>query len=200
MDKATRSIEIHKGFPDDFRKKAAELYDQAFGQKFSRAIACQAKRIDIFADGISPQFSISAWKNDNLVGLTGFQLKEGSFTGNISWELFKKHLNFLAAIKAALFLSLFERKRLEGILQMDGIVVHPEYRGHGIGTKLLEDLKIHAQSLGYQAITLDVINTNPRAKSLYERMGFKTTKKESYPWLKPLLGFGSSETMVLKLK
>lgn len=44
------------------------------------------------------------------------------------------------------------------------------------------------------------LNINPRAKALYERHGFRVEKKEEFAYLRSLLGFGGSETMVFNLK
>ena len=78
---------------------------------------------------------------------------------------------------------------------MDGIVVHPEMRGQGIGTRLLSELNAFACQEGYNKIRLDVIDTNPAARRFYERNGFVATKTEHFGYLRWLLGFGASTTM-----
>lgn len=52
------------------------------------------------------------------------------------------------------------------------IAVHPDYRGQGIGTRLLLFLIEVARSRGVTAITLEVRKSNVSAQKLYERMGF----------------------------
>ena len=79
---------------------------------------------------------------------------------------------------------------------MDGISVSSDARGRGIGGRLLEEVESYAISHGFESIRLDVIDTNPDAKRLYERKGFSVTKSESFGWLRWLLGFGGSETLV----
>jgi len=82
---------------------------------------------------------------------------------------------------------------------MDGIAVDPDYRGQGVGTQLFEGLFDHARENGYNAVRLDVIDTNPKARQLYERIGFVAENTARYEWLRPWLGFGASTTMVYKL-
>ena len=53
-----------------------------------------------------------------------------------------------------------------------------------------------AKERGYRTVRLDVIDTNPRARALYEREGFEPVHTESFPALRPVLGFGASTTMV----
>lgn len=52
------------------------------------------------------------------------------------------------------------------------IAVHPDYRGQGVGTRLLSFLIAVAESREIDALTLEVRLSNIRARRLYERMGF----------------------------
>ena len=52
------------------------------------------------------------------------------------------------------------------------IAVHPDARGMGVGTKLIETVKNEAKELGCSKITLEVREDNP-AQKLYEREGFE---------------------------
>ena len=79
---------------------------------------------------------------------------------------------------------------------MDGIVVDASARGRGIGTRLLNELTTFGKSNGYETVRLDVIDTNPSARRMYERNGFTATRTESFGYLRWLLGFGASTTLV----
>lgn len=57
---------------------------------------------------------------------------------------------------------------------LDSISVAPEFRGQGIGGKLLAALPQIAKRDGEDVIGLSVDVKNPGAKRLYERNGFKT--------------------------
>jgi ribosomal protein S18 acetylase RimI-like enzyme len=48
-------------------------------------------------------------------------------------------------------------------------------------------------------VRLDVINTNPKAKKLYENIGYKSIKMVSFPYLEKLLGFSGVTTMILNI-
>jgi ribosomal protein S18 acetylase RimI-like enzyme len=54
------------------------------------------------------------------------------------------------------------------------IQVLPEYQGQGIGTAIVKQVVEQAasQNLG---VTLSVVPANPRARQLYERLGFRVT-------------------------
>jgi ribosomal protein S18 acetylase RimI-like enzyme len=107
----------------------------------------------------------------------------------------KDEIGLLGAIRAVLVLALFQRNLVAGQLLMDGIGVSPNMRGNGIGTKLLHSLIEYAKTEGYRSIRLDVIDTNPAARRLYERVGFVTEKTKQFAYLKWLLDFGSATQM-----
>jgi ribosomal protein S18 acetylase RimI-like enzyme len=54
------------------------------------------------------------------------------------------------------------------------IVVAREGEGQGIGRTLMEVAETWAQSRGYRFVTLGVFPDNTRARTLYERLGFRT--------------------------
>lgn len=82
---------------------------------------------------------------------------------------------------------------------MDGIAVAENARGQGIGTQLLRRVFEHAALGRFSGGRLDVIDGNERAKQLYEREGFVVTKSQKFGYLRPLLDFGPSETMVRQI-
>lgn len=55
---------------------------------------------------------------------------------------------------------------------LDSIAVNPEFRGHGIGSRLIESLDKLALRDGKEVIGLNVDQGNPQAKRLYARQGF----------------------------
>lgn len=65
--------------------------------------------------------------------------------------------------------STFEAKPL---LNLHDFVVAPRFRGRGIAPKLLERLETEARSRGCCKITLEVLENNSRARSIYARFGF----------------------------
>jgi len=52
------------------------------------------------------------------------------------------------------------------------IAVHPEFRGRGIGERLLCELFVRAKARGARRMTLEVRPSNEVARHLYEKHGF----------------------------
>lgn len=52
------------------------------------------------------------------------------------------------------------------------IIVHPEYRGHGVGTQLLGVAEAQAREWGVSLLWLTVFASNTRAQRLYAQIGY----------------------------
>ncbi len=185
--------------PETHFEDAAELYESAFGQKFSRAIQNRSDRIALIRDGFRSDFAITAFHDDQLVGLAGYHTQSGYLTAGMTGRSILRRLGLIRGTRACLILSLYERTPSPGELVMDGVAVLSTYRGRRIGTALLERIVRFAAKHGYVTVRLDVIDSNPSARRLYERFGFKVTREESYPYLSNVLGFGGSATMEYRI-
>ena len=192
-------LQIQRGFPDSTRRAAALLFDAAFATKLRAAIPDAAARVSVLVDGFRPAQSIAGMSGEELVGLAGFNDGGGSFTGGTSFGLLRDKLGFFGAVRAVTVLALLERKLKPGELLMDGIVVRADSRGRGIGTRLFAELESLARDGGKNRIRLDVVDTNPAARRLYERLGFEAVKTERVPFFARSFGFSAATTMLKRL-
>jgi len=61
------------------------------------------------------------------------------------------------------------------------ICVHPDYRSHGYGEKLLDELLFRARAASVRTIFLEVRPSNERAIALYRKKGFhKVANRPAY--------------------
>lgn len=193
------SVEIKKGWNDSHKQSLAILYEEAFGQKFQRAISSKEKRVSVLAQCFVPSYSFVALINDRPVGIAGFSDGKGSLTGGMGADGLIKELGLIRGLWSCVVFSLFERKPADGELVMDGIVVDGNARGQGVGSMLLDQIVRYADEEGYSSVRLDVIDSNPRAKKLYESKGFVESQTDSFPYLQWLIGFSGSTTMIKTL-
>ena len=196
---AEHEIDYIRGIPEAFRYDAARLYDAAFGDKFAVTVPRRSARIELIAQSLRQHYAVAAVDNGRLVGLVGFHTAEGSLTGGMSYSRCVSTLGPIRGTWAALVLSLYRRTPGVGQLLLDGIAVLPSSRGRGVGTRLLTILDDIAYSEGYEQLRLDVVDTNPGARRLYERNGFSATQTVRFGYLRPILGFGASTTMVRRV-
>ncbi|NNP70580.1 N-acetyltransferase [Acinetobacter sp. Ac_5812] len=112
--------------------------------------------------------TVACYGKKDLLGMDQGTLK------NI-WDTYK--LGFPRIVSRALLAGSVVTKPSELCLHIANFGVHPDYRGQGIGSLLLQHLKVSAQQQGYVALSLDVSQENHRGQQLYERIGFKVIKE-----------------------
>ncbi len=190
------SVVFENGLGDSDRARAANLYFEAFRQKLGPILGDDGEAL--LAETFCLDRAIVARHAGEVVGLAGFHYDGRALVG-IEWPDLRRRYGWLGGATRAFWLSLFERKPAEGELLMDGIVVAASGRGRGVGSELLRRIVDVAQGHGCTQVRLDVVDTNPGARRLYERHGFEAVKTESIPWLRRRFGFGASTTMVRKI-
>lgn len=189
-----KPITITHAFAEEHRHKAATLYYNAFYQKLHPIFRDDDRGRAVLVQALNPAYAIVALADDELVGLAGYQDKTGNLV-DIQPGLMTEAFGWFGGWWRLLALLLFARSAPADTLLMDGIVVDPDQRGQGIGSHLLEAIIEYAQAKGYQYVRLDVVDTNPRARQLYERKGFVAVKSGRYPFLQRIFGFSGSTTM-----
>ncbi|MFF8652808.1 GNAT family N-acetyltransferase [Streptomyces huasconensis] len=188
------SVTVRRGVPAGAEPRAAALYWEAFGRKLGPALNPPDKAVPFIAAHLDPERAVCALLDGELVGLAGYQLDGRSLTGGSAAAVLRAY-GRVRGLPRLLLLALFERRPAPGQLVMDGIAVDARMRGRGVGSLLLQEVAALATEAGCREIRLDVIDTNPRARALYERRGFTAVRTERTPYLRRLLGFGAVTTM-----
>ena len=72
----------------------------------------------------------------------------------------------------------FEPAREAALVEAAGVA--PELRGRGIGTALMRAAEALASENGFAAVELGVEDTNPDARRLYERLGYRSVARMDF--------------------
>lgn len=70
------------------------------------------------------------------------------------------------------------------LLNIHDIIVFPEYRGQGVGKRLMAETEARAAALGCGKISLEVRNDNHKARKLYQSLGFGECDPPMSFWVK----------------
>ncbi|MEM7427946.1 MAG: GNAT family N-acetyltransferase [Pseudomonadota bacterium] len=189
----TIEIEVRPGVPAAQKEAAVRLYCLAFEQKLRPFLGSPERTTRFLVPGLMEDRIICAIAGGRVVGVAGFKRAgRGMFEPGLA--AFFREYGITAPFRLAALL-LMERMERPGELLMDGIAVAPEMRGQGIGGLLLDAIEDHARRHGEKSIRLDVIDTNPGAKKLYERNGFKGVRSRGTGLLSPFFAFTSTLQM-----
>ncbi len=72
------------------------------------------------------------------------------------------------------------------MVNIHDLIVLPEFRGLGIGRKLMEAIEVRAREEGCSRITLEVRHDNVKAQTLYVSLDFQEADLPMYYWRKNL--------------
>lgn len=190
------TVTLHRGLPRNLRPDAAALYWQAFGGKLGRVLGPDDRALAFLNRVIRADHAIVALDDDGrLLGLAGFKTPQGAFAGGAFSDL-QAIYGLPGAIWRGSLLRFLGREVENTRFLMDGICVARDARGQGIGSRLVEAICDEARARGYAEVRLDVIDTNWRARALYERLGFSAAGIEHLGPLRHVFGFSSATKMV----
>jgi ribosomal-protein-alanine acetyltransferase len=96
-------------------------------------------------------------------------------------EIFSIPDSVIYSKASSYLLGFLVARRVAPEWELENIVVAPEARRTGLGTRLLAALLAQARETNSQSVFLEVRESNAAARSLYEKAGFKfTAHRKSY--------------------
>lgn len=190
---------LARGIPLHQRATAARLYWQAFHGKLGRVLGPDDRALRFLLRVIREgQALVALDGDDRLIGLAGFKTVEGGFANGTLADMQAVYGLVGSAWRAGVLRLLGGEVDNDRFL-IDGICVAPDWQGMGVGSALLDGLCAEARHRGYASARLDVVDSNPRARALYERKGFVPVRTEGIGPLRHVFGFSAATTMVRPL-
>ncbi len=188
-------ITIRQGFSEAEKSHVAQLFWQAFSAKLGRIMGPDARALQFFNGCLNPNFALLArGEQGQLLGVAGFRTDAGGLVDGSLQDMARVY-GWVGGIWRGLLLSLLERKVQPDVFQMDGLFVDASARVLGVGTALLEAVFQEARQRQLDCVQLDVIDINPRARALYERVGFVPISEEETGPLVHIFGLSKATRM-----
>lgn len=192
-------MKVEIGFDDSERAQVAAMYWAAFGQKLGRVMGPAPRALAFIEDVLDPTHALCARDNiGTLLGVVGFKTYDSALVGG-SWRDLARHYGWFGSTWRIMLLALLERDSENQRFLMDGIFVSDAAQGKGVGTALLDGICAEAAARGYTEVRLDVIDSNPRARALYDREGFVAGGVQRLGLLRHVFGFESATTMIRRV-
>ncbi len=187
---------VQRGLPTTLRADAARLYWEAFGDKLGPVLGPKLRALRFFERVIRADHCFVALDDlGNLIGLAGFKTSEGSFAGGSSADL-RKVYGAIGASWRGMLLWALNREVDNDRFLLDGICVTASARSQGVGSVLIDHICDEGHRRGYISVRLDVVDSNARARALYERLGFVAVQTAPIGLLRHIFGFSAATTMV----
>ncbi len=191
MDNLDGQIEIKLGIPEELRQQAAIICYEGFPQ-IKWLFGSQQKAVTVFEPSFNTELGLTAQIQGQLVGFVGLKYENRPFF-RFDRSHFIRELGLLRGLLAFLVLNNISlAKPLADEMHIAVLVVDASMRGKGIGSLLMQAAFEIAQQNRCTAVVLDVANTNPDARRLYERLGFKAVRTIELKYLPKWISTGAT--------
>ncbi|MBW8481786.1 GNAT family N-acetyltransferase [Actinomadura parmotrematis] len=198
MGAKSGTLYIRLGLGEEAREAAGELYWEGFSRKLAPVVG-GGEPARLLGASLVPERVLGAWDGDRLVGIAALRDADGS-ASVLDGALLRRAFGPLRGTWRSLLARFLDSAAPgDGELLLEILAVSPAARGLGVGTALLGATAGEARRRGLRRVRLEVIDTNPRAKALYERFGFRVERTVRTPYLSRLLGFAAVDSMVYDL-
>jgi ribosomal protein S18 acetylase RimI-like enzyme len=195
---ASDGLVVQFGLPAAYARQVAEVYWEAFGAKMRPILAPPERAIRILQPDLRLDGVVGALVGETLVGLAGLRLDGRHFWQPRVATVVREYGLPAGLPRAAVLLLAAAGGGHAGQLYVESLAVRGEWRGRGIGTRLLAACEDIARQRGLGALSLDVVDTNPRARRLYQRFGFVPVRTRRMPFAR-VSGFTAITEMVKRL-
>ena len=192
-------IEIIDHLPEAHISEGMRLYYTGLEAKLGPVFGPLASALAVLPGSIHPTRCMTAFSEGRLAGILGIHDQQGSFL-EPSYGTMLRHYGQIAGTYRTMLLMLLDHTQPPGDLYLDGIVVDPSLRGQGIGSALMDAFEHLAGENGFTTVSLEVIDTNPRALSLYERLGYRQNATHTMGPFSRLFGFRTTHRLTKPIR
>jgi ribosomal protein S18 acetylase RimI-like enzyme len=189
------TTKIQLGVPKNQGNRVAKIFCEGFNDKIKLMFGNSKKAQKLIASSIQDDRILVALKDNIVVGFAGLQFSNKSYFNPSLNQIIRVY--GLETIRVFLFLIIdFFSKPKSHQLHLDTLAVSIHEQNKGIGSKLIQSTIELAKTEKFSQIKLEVIETNKKAKSLYEKIGFKNVRITRIPYpFSYLIGFRSFTEM-----
>ncbi len=193
----TSSIQIKNSLTEPQKEEILEIIYDAFEKKITHLeLKPKSKEHGLKIFKLSAKFDqgLYAFSQSKVIGGVGMSFHKKRFY-KFTWKLLRKEFGIWGALGRFLVQKFSLEKLQTDEIYIGAIAVADSFRSKGIGTQLLNTVEKYARENAFNFITLEVINTNPRAHTLYESMGYIDVKERKFGFITKRAGFASAFKM-----
>jgi ribosomal protein S18 acetylase RimI-like enzyme len=191
-------IEIRDHLPASQVQAGAALYYSGLQAKLAPVFGPPERALAVLPRIMQPARCLAAFDGRQLVGLLGLHDARGGFL-EPAYRIMVDHYGTVMGMARLMLLLLLDHRLPPGDLYLDGLVVAKPRRGQGVGRALLAAFERSARENGFKTVSLEVIDTNPRARRLYERLGYQQVATHTMGPFSRLFGFRTTRRMMKML-
>ncbi|MDO8916195.1 MAG: GNAT family N-acetyltransferase [Coriobacteriia bacterium] len=177
---AVDGVRISQGMATGDVPAAVAILIEAFAEKIAHELRPRSEEqlVRLVTSGISREHAlVAAARDGSLIGVAGVAAPGRPFF-HIPFAVLRREFGLPGALTrwAYSLLEVAAAPRRPGTRRVEVLAVAAGSRGRGVGSALLDAAADGARQEGAKRLILEVVDTNGRAKELYERAGFRATR------------------------
>lgn len=182
------------------RPAVGRVLAEGFPEKFGHLFGWDRDRTAaLLADLPASGAVYVAEQAGHVVGTFTLVLEERILPG--VWPVLRRHLPCSSALRALLLLQLLGTGRPEPHAALvESVAVLPEWRGRGVGRRMMAEALAQAHRAGRRRVGLYVVEGNERALRLYRSLGFRVEYGRTLWWQRWVFGAGRVLYMTADLR
>lgn len=199
-----QNITITNKLTEEQKEEASKIYFEAFSKKFANFWlfeSDEAIATSCLIDGVHFDRGLYAVLDGHVVGIMGLDFDKEEYK-KLTYQTFRKYYSAWGAFQRVfwnfIIFKLSANVKREKA-HVDAVAVDSSSRGMGIGSMLFSKAFEVAKAKNCNKISLTVVDTNPRAKKLYEELGFDVVKVYEYGKSTERAGFTKEILMVKEI-
>jgi len=189
-------VELAFGAPVGEEDRFAEILWEAFEEKLVHVFGSREKAIGVFSGNLRDDHVVAAMRGGLVVGVACLAFR-GRDCLDIGLMALLRTLGLDIFRVATLGMVFVHRAKKEEVI-IEMLAVAAGERGKGVGRQIVSFVVNFATAAGYRTLSLYVIDTNLRAKSFYEAIGFRQERYISMPFGR-VFGFDGAYQMRMEL-
>jgi ribosomal protein S18 acetylase RimI-like enzyme len=189
-------IEQKEFFTQKDKQDISILILSSLHEKILPVLGEKKKAILLLQKSYSSKNCFFIKENNSIVAFLAFKTKKNNFF-NPSLTNFTDVYGLLGLIKALTFNIIDHKVKTEEI-HIEAITVNSTFRGKGIGSNLIQHFFNYAKKNRFRIASLEVVDTNKKAFSLYDKIGFSINKRSSIKFLKWFFPFKFNYVLLME--
>ena len=189
-------IEEKEFFTQKNKQDISTLILSSLHKKLLPVLGEKKKALLLLQKSYSPKKCFFIKEKNSIVAFLAFKIEKNSFI-NPSLANFTDVYGVLGFIKALTF-EIIEHKVKTEEIHIEAIAVDSIFRGKGLGSNLIQHFFNYAVKNSYKIASLEVVDTNKKAFSLYEKLGFNVKKKSSIKFLRLFFSFKFNYALLME--
>jgi ribosomal protein S18 acetylase RimI-like enzyme len=187
-------MDIEHGCTLNDAEAIAGLFFEGFAKETRLVFGSPGSMARVMHKSMNPATCIAAREAGRLAGMAVLDLEDRHLF-HPRLKQFTAEYGRLDGLRRFVLMLMLGTGSHKDLFYLDTLTVGEGRRGEGIGSRLLAEVEREAARQGHGSVVLDVVDENPRARKLYESLGFREVKHRRLPLYKPIFGFSGYSRM-----